>query len=145
MGFIGSDHKNLLNLKKELLKKYKKLMISYLYSPPFAKVLRNTNNYKKINRSKIDILFVCLGCPKQEIWMNQNKDKLKCTMLGVGAVVDFLSGKKILPNKFFEFLGLAWLVRLISEPRRLFWRYFKTNLLFIFLIILQLTSIKKFR
>ena len=48
-------------------------------------------------------------------------------MIGIGAVADFLSGNKILPNSFFEYLGLAWLIRLITEPRRLFWRYFSTN------------------
>jgi N-acetylglucosaminyldiphosphoundecaprenol N-acetyl-beta-D-mannosaminyltransferase len=100
---------------------------------------------KDIKKSKIDILFVCLGCPKQELWMYQNKNKLKCTMIGVGAVADFLSGNKILPNKFFEYLGLAWLIRLITEPRRLFWRYFSTNFLFIFLFFLQITGLKKFK
>ena len=62
-----------------------------------------------------------------------------------GAVADFLSGNKILPNKFFEYLGLAWLIRLITEPRRLFLRYFSTNFLFIFLFFLQITGLKKFR
>ena len=53
-------------------------------------------------------------------------------------VIDFLSGNKILPNKFFEYLGLAWLIRLITEPRRLFWRYFSTNFLFIFFAFLAI-------
>ena len=87
-------------------------------------------------------MFV-LGCPKQELWMYKQRNKLNCTMLGIGAVADFLSGNKILPNKFFEYLGLAWLIRLITEPRRLFWRYFSTNFLFIFLFFLQITGLKK--
>jgi N-acetylglucosaminyldiphosphoundecaprenol N-acetyl-beta-D-mannosaminyltransferase len=66
-------------------------------------------------------------------------------MIGVGAVVDFLSGNKILPNKFFEYIGLAWFVRLVSEPKRLFWRYFSTNFLFIFLFLLQISKLKKFK
>ena len=66
-------------------------------------------------------------------------------MIGISLVADFLSGNKILPNKFFEYLGLAWLIRLITEPRRLFWRYFSTNLLFLFLFFLQITGHKKFR
>ena len=86
-----------------------------------------------------------MGCPKQELWMYEHKKKLKCTMIGVGAVVDFLSGNKILPNKFFEYIGLAWLIRLISEPRRLFWRYFSIIFLFIILFILQITGLKKFK
>ena len=110
--------------------------------------MKQTENKKiitEINKSKVDILFVCLGCPKQELWMHKNKNQLKCTMIGIGAVADFLSGNKILPNKFFEYLGLAWLIRLISEPRRLIWRYFSTNFLFIFLFILQITDLKRFK
>ena len=77
--------------------------------------------------------------------MYEHKDKLKCTMIGIGAVVDFLSGNKVLPNKFFEYIGLAWFVRLISEPKRLFWRYTSTNFLFIILITMQLLGLKKFK
>tara|TARA_B110000037_G_scaffold164880_1_gene186467 strand:+ start:1127 stop:1357 length:231 start_codon:yes stop_codon:yes gene_type:complete len=63
-------------------------------------------------------------------------------MIGIGAVADFLSGNKILPNSFFEYLGLAWLIRLITEPRRLFWRYFSTNFYFFFLFFLKITGLK---
>ena len=146
IGFYGSTSKNLSKIKTKLTKKYRNLKINYLYSPPFRKLSlkEELKVLKDIKKSKIDILFVCLGCPKQELWMYKNKNKINCTMLGIGAVADFLSGNKILPNKFFEYLGLAWLVRLISEPRRLFWRYFSTNFLFIFLFFLQITGLKKF-
>jgi N-acetylglucosaminyldiphosphoundecaprenol N-acetyl-beta-D-mannosaminyltransferase len=147
IGFYGSTNENLKKIKTNLKKKYKKLTIKYIYSPPFRTLgkLEDKEIISKINKSKVDILFVCLGCPKQELWMYQHKNKLKCTMLGIGAVADFLSGNKILPNKFFEYLGLAWLIRLITEPRRLFWRYFSTNFLFIFLFFLQITGLKKFK
>ena len=147
IGFYGSTSKNLSKIKTKLNKKYKNLKINYLYSPSFRKlsIKEEIKIFKDIKKSKIDILFVCLGCPKQELWMYKNKNKINCTMLGIGAVADFLSGNKILPNKFFEYLGLAWLIRLITEPRRLFWRYFSTNFLFIFLFFLQITGLKKFK
>ena len=147
IGFYGSTDENLKKLKKNLKKKYKKLNIKYIYSPPFRTLskLEDRKIVNEINKSKIDILFICLGCPKQELWMHEHRNKLNCTMLGIGAVADFLSGNKILPNKFFEYLGLAWLIRLITEPRRLFWRYFSTNFLFIFLFFLQITGLKKFK
>ena len=147
IGFYGSTNKNLKKIQKNLKKKYKDLKIKYIYSPPFRMLDKSEDKriVSEINKSKIDILFVCLGCPKQELWMHDHKNKLKCTMLGIGAVADFLSGNKILPNKFFEYLGLAWLIRLITEPRRLFWRYFSTNFLFVFLFFLQLTGLKKFK
>tara|TARA_B100001057_G_scaffold7160_1_gene6539 strand:+ start:11016 stop:11765 length:750 start_codon:yes stop_codon:yes gene_type:complete len=147
IGFYGSTNENLKKIKLNLKKKYKRIQIKYIYSPPFRTLgkLEDKEIISKINMSKVDILFVCLGCPKQELWMYQNRNKLKCTMIGIGAVADFLSGNKILPNKFFEYLSLAWLIRLINEPRRLFWRYFSTNFLFIFLIFLQITGLKKFK
>ena len=147
VGFYGSKNKILNDLRKNIKNKYKKISISYKYSPPF----RNLNNLEKkkiingINKSKVKILFICLGCPKQELWMYENRNKLKCTMIGIGAAADFLSHNKILPNKFFEYLGLAWTIRLITEPRRLFWRYFSTNFLFIFLFTLQLLNLKNFK
>ena len=147
IGFYGSTNDNLNKIKINLKKKYKQLKIKYIYSPPFRTLSKSEDKkiVSNINKSKIDILFVCLGCPKQELWMYKHKNKLKCTMIGIGAVADFLSGNKILPNKFFEYLGLAWLIRLITEPRRLFWRYFSTNFLFIFLFFLQITGLKKFK
>ena len=147
IGFYGSTNKNLKKIQFNLKKKYKKLQIKYSYSPPFRKLklLESKKIIKEINKFKLDILFVFLGCPKQELWMYENKKNLKCIMIGVGAVADFLSGNKILPSKFFEYLGLAWLIRLISEPKRLFWRYFSTNFLFIFLFLLQIFKLKKFK
>lgn len=147
IGFYGSTNENLRKVKLNLRKKYKKLQIKYSYSPPFRKLNKQENKkiIQSINKSKVDVLFVFLGCPKQELWMYEFKKNIRCSMIGVGAVADFLSGNKILPNKFFEYLGLAWLIRLITEPRRLFWRYFSTNFLFIFLFILQITRIKKFK
>ena len=147
LGFFGSTDKTLNKLEKKLNKKYKNLSINYKFSPPFRKISIEEDKkiISKINQSKIDVLFVCLGCPKQELWMYEHKHKLKCTMIGVGAVVDFLSGNKILPNKFFEYIGLAWFVRLVFEPKRLFWRYFSTNFLFIFLFLLQISKLKKFK
>ena len=147
VGFYGSTKDNLNKIKINLKNRYQNLDITYNYSPPF-RIMTKSEEKKiilNINKSKVDILFVCLGCPKQELWMHEQKNKLKCTMLGIGAVADFLSGNKILPNKFFEYLGLAWLIRLITEPRRLFWRYFSTNFLFVFLFFLQLTGLKKFK
>jgi N-acetylglucosaminyldiphosphoundecaprenol N-acetyl-beta-D-mannosaminyltransferase len=147
IGFYGSTNENLKKIKLNLKKRYKRLRIEYIFSPPFRTLskLEDKKNISKINKSKVNILFVCLGCPKQELWMYQHRNKLKCTMIGIGAVADFLSGNKILPNKFFEYLGLAWLIRLITEPRRLFWRYFSTNFLFLFLFLVQLIKLKKFK
>ena len=70
--------------------------------------------------------------------MYENSKKLNCILVGIGAAIDFISKEKIKAPNFIEKIGLGWFVRLIFEPKRLFWRYLKTNTLFIILFIIQL-------
>jgi len=147
IGLYGSTLKNQNFFIKSIKRKYNKIDFSYKYSPPFRKLskLEKKKIQKSINKSNIDILFVVLGAPKQDMWMHENKNKLKCVMVGIGAAMDFISGNKILPPKILEYMGLAWLFRLMAEPRRLFWRYFSIIFIFIFLFLLQITGLKKFK
>ena len=144
IGIYGSTNSVQKKFVKNIKKKYKKIKFTYLFSPPFKKL----NNYEKrkiqiaINKSKVDILFVALGAPKQEIWMYDNFKKLNCVSIGIGAAIDFISGNKQLAPKFLEHIGLAWLFRLISEPRRLFFRYLITNSLFLYFFTLQYFKFK---
>lgn len=85
----------------------------------------------KINNSNPDIVFVGIGCPKQEIWMSKNSDKINSLLIGVGAAFDFFSGTKKIAPKILQDLYLEWLFRLIQEPKRLFLRYLKYNSIFI--------------
>lgn len=74
----------------------------------------------KINTSGADILFVGLGAPKQEIWINENKDKLNCKLaIGNGGTVDILAGRIERAPEFFQKLGLEWLYRLAKDPKRI--------------------------
>lgn len=74
----------------------------------------------KINSSEPGVLFVCLGAPKQEKWINRNKDRLNCRIaMGVGGSVDIYAGVAKRAPEAFQKLGLEWLYRLIKEPRRL--------------------------
>ncbi|HHJ19724.1 MAG TPA: glycosyltransferase, partial [Gammaproteobacteria bacterium] len=84
-----------------------------------------------------DILFVGIGCPKQEIWMAEHRDSLSCVMLGVGAAFDFIAGNKKHAPRWVQRVGLEWLFRLLSEPRRLWKRYLKQNPRFVWYFIGQ--------
>ena len=85
----------------------------------------------KINDSKPDILFVCLGAPKQEKWINKNKDKLNCKLaMGVGGSVDVYAGVAKRAPEIFRKFGLEWLYRLLKEP----WRFKRMLVLPKFLI-----------
>lgn len=92
----------------------------------------NLKIIKKINSNKADVIFVGMGCPNQELWMIENRNKVLAPMLiGVGAAFDFISGRKKQAPKWMQDIGLEWFYRLIQEPRRLFKRYFVLNTLFI--------------
>lgn len=74
----------------------------------------------KINESQSDILFVGLGVPKQEIWIDENLDKLKCkVIIGNGGTVDVLAGRVPRAPEIYQKMGLEWLYRLIKEPKRI--------------------------
>lgn len=98
---------------------------------PFIRIVGTRNGYfeegdipeiiSDINRSGADILFVCLGAPAQEKWINKHKDSLRTrVMMGVGGSIDVLAGVvERAPEKWCN-LGLEWLYRLIKQPSRFF-------------------------
>lgn len=135
--FYGSTQETLDELNIKLKEKYPKLNIVGMYSPPFRKLTDEEDKEitDNINASKADFLWVGLGAPKQEIWMNEHKNKVKGLMVGVGAGFDYHADKiKRAPN-IFQQLCLEWLFRLFQEPNRLFMRYMTTNFKFIFMLL----------
>ena len=92
---------------------------------------------KEINASGACILFVGIGCPKQEKWMAKHKDNLLCVMIGVGAAFDFFSGQKKHAPRWMQRAGLEWFFRLSSDPRRLWKRYLKHNPRFVYFFLRQ--------
>ena len=75
---------------------------------------------EKINNSKADVLFVCLGAPKQEKWMHDNKDKLNIKIMGgFGGSIDVFSGNSERAPDFYVNHGLEWFYRLKKEPKRI--------------------------
>jgi len=88
-----------------------------------------------MNNSGISFLFVCLGCPKQEVWMYNHYKKLSCFLFGVGAALDYIGEVVKPPPLFITKLSLEWLYRLVMEPKRLYKRYFRIIPIFIYLLI----------
>jgi exopolysaccharide biosynthesis WecB/TagA/CpsF family protein len=85
-----------------------------------------------INRSGTDVLFVAMGVPLQEKWIARNRHRLESQLcLGVGALLDYLSGEKIRAPKYLRILHLEWLWRIFREPGRFFKRYVLHDLRFI--------------
>ena len=100
---------------------------------------------EKINRSGATVLAVGVGAPKQEKWICKYKDKLLNIkiFLAIGATIDFEAGNVKRSPKWMSSLGLEWLYRLLSEPRRLWRRYLVEDLVFLGLILQQKLNLYK--
>lgn len=129
LGLFGGSEAVIADLKRALLIRFPKLQIVYSESPPFRPITADEDrlHVEEIHRSGSRILFVGLGCPKQEQWMAAHKDRLNVVMLGIGAAFDFITGHKRAAPEWMRRIGLEWLFRLASEPRRLWRRYLKHN------------------
>ena len=141
--FYGSTEKTLLALGKRLQEAFPSLMVTGMESPPFRALSaeENATAVERINASGAGIVFVGLGCPKQERWMAEHRGKVNAVMVGVGAAFDFHAGTMKRAPKWMQNAGLEWLYRLASEPRRLWKRYLVTNTIFVIGVAKQLLKI----
>lgn len=139
IGLYGGTEQALVDFEIFLRESYPMIRIGCAISPPFREltVQEDRAMIDQINQAGVQILFVGLGCPKQERWMAEHKEKMNAVMLGVGAVFDFLSGNKKEAPRWVQAIGMEWFFRLCSEPRRLWKRYFKHNPRFIYFLSLQ--------
>ncbi|MEP6880256.1 MAG: WecB/TagA/CpsF family glycosyltransferase [Nitrosospira sp.] len=133
VGLFGSTTETLEQLRGIMVKKFPGLAITYCVSPPFRQLGHDEDGEicDSINASEIGLLFVGLGCPKQEKWMAAHRGRVRAVMIGVGAAFDYHAGTIPRAPVWMQANGLEWLHRLVSEPRRLWRRYFVTNSLFI--------------
>jgi N-acetylglucosaminyldiphosphoundecaprenol N-acetyl-beta-D-mannosaminyltransferase len=134
VGFYGGSHDVLASLVEELKTRFPKLDIAYSHSPPFRALseAEDAADVAAIRAAGVKILFVGLGCPKQERWMAAHRESLDCALLGVGAAFDFIAGRKRQAPPWMQRRGLEWLFRLASEPRRLWRRYLIGNTRFLY-------------
>jgi len=144
--FYGSEDLVLKKLIIKLKKDFPNINIVGSFSPPtgsYEKLIKE-EYIKNIIDTKPDIVWVSLGFPKQELFINlfQEKYSVESNLVGVGAVFEWVAGTKIKAPEFLANLGLEWIIRLVQEPRRLFRRYFVDNLLFLYLIAKQYISKK---
>jgi len=93
---------------------------------------------------RVDVLWVGLGCPKQEKWMHAHRHLRVGVMLGVGAAFDFHTGRVNQAPLWMQQRGLEWLYRLSQEPRRLWRRYLILNPLFILFYLGQRLKLRKY-
>ncbi len=136
--FYGSTEDTLNKMKKNLLNKFPKLNIIGMDSPPYRELSKEEDEevISKINALKPNIIWIGLGAPKQEIWMQNHVNKINSSVIfGVGAAFDFHAGTLKRAPLWMQNHGLEWLYRFIKEPRRLWKRYLLINLKFIVCLI----------
>ncbi len=143
--FYGSTQNTLDKLKENLETRYPGINIKGMYSPPFRPMTpeEDAKDIKRINDSGADIIWIGLGAPKQEKWMNAHKDKVNGVMMGVGAGFDFHAGTIRRAPVYLQKVGLEWLYRLFTDPGRLFRRYVVTNCKFVWYMIGETTTNSK--
>jgi N-acetylglucosaminyldiphosphoundecaprenol N-acetyl-beta-D-mannosaminyltransferase len=93
---------------------------------------------ESIKASGVRILFIALGCPKQERWIAAHRGKIDAVMLGVGAAFAFHAGAVRQAPHWMQKMGLEWLFRFSQEPRRLWRRYLVNNPRFVILLLAEL-------
>lgn len=142
--FYGSTETTLSQLRTALTARFPRLRIGGTCSPPFRPLTKQEDEeiIDMINNSGANVVFVGLGCPKQEIWMAEHRGRIRAVMIGVGAAFDYHSGIVKRAPLWWQQHGLEWLYRLGSEPRRLFPRYLVTNTLFLVGFLRQFVASK---
>jgi N-acetylglucosaminyldiphosphoundecaprenol N-acetyl-beta-D-mannosaminyltransferase len=136
-GATGDVCDKLVRLLKE---RFPGLIVAGTFSPPYTKEAQavGAEEFKVIQESRPDILWVGLGSPKQDYWMSLNRSALDVpVMIGIGAAFDFHAGVKPQAPCFMRRTGLEWLFRLICEPRRLWRRYLVGNTLFVWWLLCE--------
>jgi N-acetylglucosaminyldiphosphoundecaprenol N-acetyl-beta-D-mannosaminyltransferase len=145
VGFYGSSPEVLRRVLDACERRFAGLRVVYAEAPPFRElsVEEDAAVVQGIKASGAQILFVGLGCPKQERWMARHKGRVGGVMLGVGAAFDFLAGVKPEAPRWMQHAGLEWLFRLATEPRRLWRRYAQHNPRFVTLLAAQYLRSRK--
>jgi N-acetylglucosaminyldiphosphoundecaprenol N-acetyl-beta-D-mannosaminyltransferase len=146
IGLYGGTPESLEMLHRVLKERYPEIVVACKIAPPFRPLTAEEDEAvtREIVASGARILFVGIGCPKQEKWMAAHKDRIPAVMVGVGAAFDFHTGRVRQAPSWMQAAGLEWMFRLMMEPRRLWKRYAKHNPRFLGLFVLQLLRLRSF-
>lgn len=140
--FVGSLPEILESMEERLNRDFPGLTIAGMEPLPFRPLTQEEDEtlIRKINESGAGIVFVSLGCPKQEYWMAAHKDRIHAVMVGLGGAFPVYAGIHKRAPKWMRDLGLEWLYRLVQEPKRLWYRYGSTIPPFMYLAFKQLLT-----
>lgn len=126
---LGASNGVLSSLQKSLEFANREISICGVYSPSRAEVeSRDERVVSMVQEARPHIVWCAFGAPRQELWMADQASLLSpAIVIGVGAAFAFLSGAQSRAPEWMQTSGLEWVHRLAHEPRRLAWRYLRTN------------------
>jgi exopolysaccharide biosynthesis WecB/TagA/CpsF family protein len=129
----GGKPDALEQLTYRLSQRLPELKIVGAESPPFRPLTdeEHAAAARRINASGARLVFLGIGCPKQELFAHRHLDDVRAVMCCVGAAFDFHAGTLKMAPAWMQQRGLEWLYRLCKEPRRLWKRYATTNAIFL--------------
>jgi exopolysaccharide biosynthesis WecB/TagA/CpsF family protein len=140
---FGCDGETLAELSANLKHQFPMLQIAGARPSMFRtlELCERSSLIEEVQRSGAKIAFVGIGCPRQEVFVYELRDKLRMPLIAVGAAFAFHAGRVPQAPAWMQRRGLEWLYRLLSEPRRLWRRYLYLNPLFLLLLAAQWTGL----
>lgn len=143
---FGSKRSVLNALQINLTMLFPNLSIAGTEPSQFRRISENEKRVtiERIRASGAAIVFVALGCPRQEVWAYENREALSMPVIAVGAAFDFHAGNQRQAPRMMQRVGLEWLFRLLNEPMRLWQRYLLLNPYFLWLLVLQKIGARRF-
>lgn len=126
------------DIMREIIEKYPRQKYKFILSSYGLSSKEDIKASIKVpmDESNPDIIFVALGCPAQEKWIKNNRQKFPTTkiIMTVGGGIDFLTGKQQRAPLILRKIGLEWLYRLIKQPNRI-WRIINAIIIFPFRVL----------
>ena len=139
--FFGSNEHTTELMITNLKKDYPEIQISGYICPEFMESEKLIEKYvDEIQNIDADIVWVSLGFPKQEMFIDQVNltMDINSNFVGIGGVFEWVAGTKKKAPEWLADIGLEWLFRLVQDPKRLYKRYLIDNTLFMVYFLRQL-------
>jgi exopolysaccharide biosynthesis WecB/TagA/CpsF family protein len=144
--FYGNTPEVLSALRTTLERRFPRLRIAGMEPSKFRRLSHQEQDRvaQHIRESGASLVFVGLGCPRQDVWAYEYRELLSIPIVAVGGAFGVLAGKVPQAPEWMQDRGLEWFFRLWSEPRRLWRRYLLLNPAYTLLVALQATSLLHF-
>jgi N-acetylglucosaminyldiphosphoundecaprenol N-acetyl-beta-D-mannosaminyltransferase len=144
--FYGNTSEVLAELRQKLEFRFPHLCISGMAPSQFRQVSLKERDHiaRQIRGTGASLVFLGLGCPRQDVWAYEYRDVLSIPIVAVGGAFGVIAGKVSQAPEWMQQRGLEWMFRLLSEPRRLWRRYVLLNPAYVFVVLSQALGLARF-